>query len=166
MAGCFIRISMSNLKDIHNGHELCGSRKELLYQDFNEQFEGYTQQSETGVQPHTSCFIRISMSNLKDIHNAFAVLTSAPLVALSGFQWAIWRIYTTIYYFDFALFKLLYQDFNEQFEGYTQHVFFTDLLCKCCFIRISMNNLKDIHNRGAQVREASSVVLSGFQWTK
>ena len=44
---------------------------------------------------------------------------------------------------------LFYQDFNEQFEGYTQH---RDL-CKYsesgCFIRISMNNLKDIHNKSA-----------------
>ena len=41
---------------------------------------------------------------------------------------------------------LLYQDFNEQFEGYTQLQVVTPLLTSHCFIRISMNNLKDIHN--------------------
>ena len=42
---------------------------------------------------------------------------------------------------------LFYQDFNEQFEGYTQlHVMPGDTI-KGCFIRISMNNLKDIHNK-------------------
>ena len=41
---------------------------------------------------------------------------------------------------------LFYQDFNEQFEGYTQHVFGYQGKYYGCFIRISMNNLKDIHN--------------------
>ena len=42
----------------------------LLYQDFNEQFEGYTQLTEKNKLAKKSCFIRISMSNLKDIHNS------------------------------------------------------------------------------------------------
>ena len=41
----------------------------LFYQDFNEQFEGYTQPRETNQANRDSCFIRISMNNLKDIHN-------------------------------------------------------------------------------------------------
>ena len=41
---------------------------------------------------------------------------------------------------------LFYQDFNEQFEGYTQHRMRPIVRLDGCFIRISMNNLKDIHN--------------------
>ena len=41
---------------------------------------------------------------------------------------------------------LFYQDFNEQFEGYTQRPCGGDAQVYRCFIRISMNNLKDIHN--------------------
>ena len=40
--------------------------------------------------------------------------------------------------------RLFYQDFNEQFEGYTQPLYLTWTLVSGCFIRISMNNLKDI----------------------
>ena len=41
----------------------------LFYQDFNEQFEGYTQLFHCSKKPALGCFIRISMNNLKDIHN-------------------------------------------------------------------------------------------------
>ena len=41
----------------------------LFYQDVNEQFEGYTQRGRFGLATHRSCFIRMSMNNLKDIHN-------------------------------------------------------------------------------------------------
>ena len=41
---------------------------------------------------------------------------------------------------------LFYQDVNEQFEGYTQPTSPRDTWYICCFIRMSMNNLKDIHN--------------------
>ena len=58
----------------------------LFYQDFNEQFEGYTQLL-VGKGYHTkSCFIRISMNNLKDIHNAKRTATMTVCVVLSGFQ--------------------------------------------------------------------------------
>ena len=94
----------------------------LFYQDFNEQFEGYTQHSV--------------------IHHLLV------RVVLSGFQWTIWRIYTT----PSALLSnsnlLFYQDFNEQFEGYTQQCTCGFVSSGSCFIRISMNNLKDIHNVG------------------
>ena len=66
----------------------------LFYQDFNEQFEGYTQHSFESVDALTGCFIRISMNNLKDIHNLLLAVMSVIV--------------------------LFYQDFNEQFEGYTQ----------------------------------------------
>ena len=136
---CFIRISMNNLKDIHNTSLFHKSFNVLFYQDFNEQFEGYTQHS-------------ISMSNL------------SPVV-LSGFQWTIWRIYTTAAVQYLFLATLFYQDFNEQFEGYTQSPTVAPC-CSCsCFIRISMNNLKDIHNWMCSPTQASAVVLSGFQWT-
>ena len=111
------------------------------------------------------CFIRISMNNLKDIHNAKHELTERGHVVLSGFQWTIWRIYTTGGEINPEEYKLFYQDFNEQFEGYTQPVIFAPSTSNCCFIRISMNNLKDIHNTSANCGHRHRVVLSGFQWT-
>ena len=35
---------MNNLKDIHNRKAATDKHATLFYQDFNEQFEGYTQQ--------------------------------------------------------------------------------------------------------------------------
>ena len=109
----------------------------LFYQDFNEQFEGYTQQRALSFIERFGCFIRISMNNLKDIHN---IVVFSKLVA-----------------------ALFYQDFNEQFEGYTQRVKSITFSEKSCFIRISMNNLKDIHNIICRFYLAYEVVLSGFQ---
>ena len=118
----------------------------LFYQDFNEQFEGYTQPRKFSQVEMKRCFIRISMNNLKDIHNLAPAHAPVRIVVLSGFQWTIWRIYTTIYITFCNYFELFYQDFNEQFEGYTQHYTASAVGYVCCFIRISMNNLKDIHN--------------------
>ncbi len=112
-------------------------RRWLFYQDFNEQFEGYTQLSPSIRGPKECCFIRISMNNLKDIHNP------PERYKLPG--------------------KLFYQDFNEQFEGYTQPVVRNPPASERCFIRISMNNLKDIHNRLVCCKAGPQVVLSGFQ---
>ena len=67
----------------------------LFYQDFNEQFEGYTQHNNVLCLFVVCCFIRISMNNLKDIHNGMGC--------------------------GKMVHELFYQDFNEQFEGYTQH---------------------------------------------
>ena len=58
---------------------------------------------------------------------------------------------------------LFSQDFNEQFEGYTQLRQIKQIIIHCCFIRISMNNLKDIHNYASKQVEIARVVLSGFQ---
>ena len=58
----------------------------LFYQDFNEQFEGYTQPSPFLSEGQESCFIRISMNNLKDIHNGVCTHTHEAEVVLSGFQ--------------------------------------------------------------------------------
>ena len=58
----------------------------LFYQDFNEQFEGYTQPSKQSTINKIRCSIRISMNNLKDIHNVMDRATEAELVVLSGFQ--------------------------------------------------------------------------------
>ena len=77
------------------------------------------------------------MNNLKDIHN-----------------------YTPFEHYDIVLF---YQDFNEQFEGYTQPLISVKPIPNRCFIRISMNNLKDIHNRTRKAFACVLVVLSGFQ---
>ena len=143
---CFIRMSMNNLKDIHNMWRvqrkpskvvLSGCqwtiwriyttrnlrallRARLFYQDVNEQFEGYTQLALAIPKPPSRCFIRMSMNNLKDIHNCVPRSPCVPLVVLSGCQWTIWRIYTTSPW--------------------------SIAPNPCCFIRMSMNNLKDIHN--------------------
>ena len=66
----------------------------LFYQDVNEQFEGYTQHLLKIPLPYYCCFIRMSMNNLKDIHNSPQRHTHEE--------------------------SLFYQDVNEQFEGYTQ----------------------------------------------
>ena len=58
---------------------------------------------------------------------------------------------------------LFYQDVNEQFEGYTQHILLHALDFLCCFIRMSMNNLKDIHNLNVNSNPSPLVVLSGCQ---
>ena len=130
------------------------------------------------------------MHNLKDIHNTRTLYQFISFVVLSGFQWTIWRIYTTGRTATNTSAWLFYQDFNEQFEGYTQpnliilkiinvvlsgfqwtiwriYTTYSMLFCLACgcFIRISMNNLKDIHNITPQAQSATFVVLSGFQWT-
>ena len=43
-------------------------------------------------------------------------------------------------------FELFYQDFKDTFVCYTQRTYDSYFMLICCFIRISMNNLKDIHN--------------------
>ena len=182
---------MNNLKDIHNQPTCCGSSflvvlsgfqwtiwriyttasgwlglfSLLFYQDFNEQFEGYTQLYNYHTPLQRSCFIRISMNNLKDIHNLVIYVLLLHYVVLSGFQWTIWRIYTTDDKTTLVEQMLFYQDFNEQFEGYTQHNARSFRLFCRCFIRISMNNLKDIHNWRRCWTVLVFVVLSGFQWT-
>ena len=163
--GCFIRISMNNLKDIHNQFTHVLLAFWLFYQDFNEQFEGYTQRVGTRQRSVSCCFIRISMNNLKDIHNLHVKGVDISKVVLSGFQWTIWRIYTTSSIISTSWTMLFYQDFNEQFEGYTQLGFGRSCRALCCFIRISMNNLKDIHNFWVGFCAWLLVVLSGFQWT-
>ena len=60
---------MNNLKDIHNPNAMNVQTIKLFYQDFNEQFEGYTQPVKKLHFTLFCCFIRISMNNLKDIHN-------------------------------------------------------------------------------------------------
>ena len=105
------------------------------------------------------------MNNLKDIHNRCRLLFKPTLVVLSGFQWTIWRIYTTQLKGRETSKLLFYQDFNEQFEGYTQPWRQHENHITRCFIRISMNNLKDIHNLHKIHFCELLVVLSGFQWT-
>ena len=58
---------------------------------------------------------------------------------------------------------LFYQDVNEQFEGYTQQGSQWNKQSQCCFIRMSMNNLKDIHNERWRKKFKNTVVLSGCQ---
>ena len=182
---------MNNLKDIHNLGEgyskvtdvvLSGfqwtiwriyttiipflhNHSLLFYQDFNEQFEGYTQRLSLALPILLRCFIRISMNNLKDIHNRSNIRPPRQKVVLSGFQWTIWRIYTTHWVNVCRFIALFYQDFNEQFEGYTQPISVQLHTKVRCFIRISMNNLKDIHNVVITWLCLENVVLSGFQWT-
>ena len=58
---------------------------------------------------------------------------------------------------------LFYQDVNEQFEGYTQPLPAKVFCSSSCFIRMSMNNLKDIHNQAVKIELTARVVLSGCQ---
>ena len=74
----------------------------LFYQDVNEQFEGYTQRDVVEVSKGECCFIRMSMNNLKDIHN---------------------ETLNTRY-----IRQLFYQDFNEQFKEYTIRTIYNVLL--------------------------------------
>ena len=125
---------------IYTTGEACLSVRQWLFcQDFNEQFEGYTQLGQLRAFFNVCCFVRISMNNLKDIHNIQADC--------------------------YPMCLLFCQDFNEQFEGYTQLHYKRDGHRDSCFVRISMNNLKDIHNSTACRYSSSAVVLSGFQWT-
>ena len=182
---------MNNLKDIHNCATDHGYRDlvvlsgcqwtiwriytttktisymalTLFYQDVNEQFEGYTQRGVEGCTSWSRCFIRMSMNNLKDIHNCPSALELAWRVVLSGCQWTIWRIYTTQHRCTYLIARLFYQDVNEQFEGYTQPTFWQPIDWCRCFIRMSMNNLKDIHNSCVKHLAQCRVVLSGCQWT-
>ena len=123
LTSCFVRISMNNLKDIHNLVGAIATALGLFCQDFNEQFEGYTQPKRASNAWLKCCFVRISMNNLKDIHNCAPAVCSCAL--------------------------LFCQDFNEQFEGYTQLILTRSTRGYSCFVRISMNNLKDIHNSQA-----------------
>ena len=84
-------------------------------------------------------------------------------VVLSGFQRYFCMQYTTIEYNFGDGVWLFYQDFNEQFEGYTQLLCIARKSLQRCFIRISMNNLKDIHNAQVESNFREMVVLSGFQ---
>ena len=84
------------------------------------------------------------------------------IVVLSGFQWTIWRIYTTPAAVGNNRNRLFYQDFNEQFEGYTQRQRGRDKYTKGCFIRSSMNNLKDIHNPTRLVLISSALFYQDF----
>ena len=77
---------MNNLKDIHNLVWHAHEPTALFYQDFNEQFEGYTQHRNGAPSRSHRCFIRISMNNLKDIHNQGLIGNSTCTVVLSGFQ--------------------------------------------------------------------------------
>ena len=162
---CFIRMSMNNLKDIHNSHSLDTRRIALFYQDVNEQFEGYTQPITLSIFMPFTCFIRMSMNNLKDIHNVLGEVAVDDHLVLSGCQWTIWRIYTTCNSFIYCFWFLFYQDVNEQFEGYTQRERPALAALATCFIRMSMNNLKDIHNSEDVSPCHNALVLSGCQWT-
>ena len=57
---------MNNLKDIHNALGRCFLVEIVVYQDFNEQFEGYTQPMDGVIERAVGCYIRISMSKLKN----------------------------------------------------------------------------------------------------
>ena len=138
-ARCFIRMSMNNLKDIHNNRKLKDMAIDVvlsgcqwtIWRIYTTVRRKYTRKNR--------CFIRMSMNNLKDIHNKVSLVTTPANVVLSGCQWTIWRIYTTS--------KIRY------------------IVFYCCFIRMSMNNLKDIHNVSLTIYLYPLVVLSGFQWT-
>ena len=77
---------MNNLKDIHNSRYGNRGAIALFYQDVNEQFEGYTQLRGSLAMTALGCFIRMSMNNLKDIHNTMENDAEGWTVVLSGCQ--------------------------------------------------------------------------------
>ena len=85
LSGC----QWTNLKDIHNYVIRRKGKTGLFYQDFTEQFEGYTQPALPLSFHAASCYIRISMNNLKDIHNMSICIWIISYVVLSGCQWTI-----------------------------------------------------------------------------
>ena len=136
---CYIRISMNNLKDIHNGQLVVTFTDEVVILGFQWTiWRTYTTERAVGAGLHR-CYIRISMNNLKDIHNSVTGVKPTFGVVILGFQWTIWRTYTTVLYYCNA--------------------------AGGCYIRISMNNLKDIHNKKVIGDTVQTVVILGFQWT-
>ena len=99
------------------------------------------------------------MNNLKDIHNSCPTRKHSSTVVLSGFQWTIWRIYTTNQHTFDRIHELFYQDFNEQFEGYTQRSCPSCSLSWCCFIRISMNNLLQKYRKNGKYANLHEIIL-------
>ena len=99
------------------------------------------------------------MNNLKDIHNPQRTMLVVDSVVLSGFQWTIWRIYTTKRSPPMFTCMLFYQDFNEQFEGYTQLVLLLFHVPPCCFIRISMNNLLQKYRKNGKYANLHEIIL-------
>ena len=118
--GCYIRISMNNLKDIHNCYILWCCTTCVVILGFQWTIWRTYTTVRYSFRYYVGCYIRISMNNLKDIHNGSPCWGLRGLVVILGFQWTIWRTYTT-------------------------PTPAADLRASC-YIRISMNNLKDIHN--------------------
>ena len=54
---------------------------------------------------------------------------------------------------------LFYQDFNEQFEGYTQHQLSHEHPRDGCFIRISMNNLLQKYRKNGKYANLHEIIL-------
>ena len=137
---------MNNLKDIHNFFLFTIQPSNVVLSGCQWTIWRIYTTLQTSLWILFSCFIRMSMNNLKDIHNQLTLSLFSFVVVLSGCQWTIWRIYTTKMQLNYLIIKLFYQDVNEQFEGYTQLYGYTLISRAGCFIRMSMNNLKDIHN--------------------
>ena len=92
----------------------------MFYQDFNEQFEGYTQQDVDVTSEQLRCFIRISMNNLKDIHNGLPESMPSLVLFYQDFNEQFEGYTQPNNSISQIAYGLFYQDFNEQFEGYTQ----------------------------------------------
>ena len=138
-ACCYIRISMNNLKDIHNAQGRQAVHCLVVILGFQWTIWRTYTTTLLFCLAWSGCYIRISMNNLKDIHNIVPKSCLERAVVILGFQWTIWRTYTT------------------------------GVVSVCgmsrCYIRISMNNLKDIHNGTNRSKEVGVVVILGFQWT-
>ena len=93
------------------------------------------------------CFIRISKILLYAIHNKCKIRLLPLKVVLSGFQRYFCMQYTTDIEEWCYRHQLFYQDFKDTFVCNTQLVDEPRESGSRCFIRMSMNNLKDIHNK-------------------
>ena len=111
------------------------------------------------------CYIRISMNNLKDIHNCLARFFVLCQVVILGFQWTIWRIYTTSLLRYAGRKRVVILGFQWTIWRIYTTVYWIVIFTGSCYIRISMNNLKDIHNIFFICAISSAVVILGFQWT-
>ena len=143
---CIIRISKILLYAIHNRASYISLISFVVLSGFQRYFcMQYTTSS--------ACIARRSWLYYQDFKDTFvcntqpaALLILLLWVVLSGFQRYFCMQYTTVGLRHSPPIGLYYQDFKDTFVCNTQLIHVNGFSCNSCIIRISMNNLKDIHN--------------------
>ena len=207
---CFIRISKILLYAIHNSRLSAGTSAGLFYQDFKDTFVCNTQHTCRALLVDfvvlSGCqwtIWRIYTTPLKsganavglfyqDVNEQFegytqrtAANSSIKVVVLSGCQWTIWRIYTTLGSTIQRSRTLFYQDVNEQiWRIYTTKRILCHLFCwlfyqdvneqiwriyttivvwhighVCCCIRMSMNKFSAKVQKNHEIYKFSGKIL-------